>query len=54
VLNAALVAVTKPREKEEKYGVLTVEVQTDTDFQGRGVLLHDLQITNVRFPRPRG
>jgi len=44
------VAVTKPREKEEKYGVLAVEARTDTDFQGRSVLMHDFQITDVRFP----
>jgi hypothetical protein len=44
------VAVTEPREKKENYGVLAVEVQTDTDFQGRSVLLQDFQITDIRFP----
>lgn len=44
------VAVTPRGDKKEKYGVIVVDMKTETDQQARMVVLSDPQILEVRFP----
>lgn len=44
------VAVTPRGDKKEKYGVIVVDMKTETDHQARMVVLSDPQVLEVRFP----
>jgi hypothetical protein len=50
VRGKAAVAVTLQETEEEYYGVLSLEANTETDFDTRTVLFKDFRITDLYFP----